>query len=92
LYFLLELAEWSSVSGLILLEEFEYLLDSLGAQLLTDRVKVLTFVLPELDLSKWVWVISTLESALWILLKDVLDLPGPVKEGTFKTLGFVFAR
>jgi len=92
LYFFLELAEWSSVSGLILLEEFEYLLDSLGAQLLTDRVKVLALVLPELDLSKWVWVISTLESALWILLKDVLDLPGPVKEGTFKTLGFVFAR
>lgn len=51
LNFLLELAERSSICGFVLLEELKDLLDSLWVELLTNGIKVVWFVLPELNLS-----------------------------------------
>lgn len=48
---LLELAERSSVGGLVLLEELENFLDALRVKLVANCIQVLGFVLPEIDLS-----------------------------------------
>jgi hypothetical protein len=88
----LELAEWASIGGLILLQELENLLDSFRIELLADRVEILTLVLPEINLGQRIWVVSVLQGALWVLLEDVLDLLGPVNDGSFKKLSFVLAR
>ena len=66
--FLLELAERSSVGRLVLLEELKNLLDPLRVQLLADLVEVLALVLPEFNFYEWVWVVTVLECALWVLL------------------------
>lgn len=66
--FLLELAERSSVGRLVLLEELKNLLDPLRVKLLANLVKVLALVLPEFNFYKWVWVVTVLECALWVLL------------------------
>ena len=90
--FLLELAERSSVGRLVLLEELKNLLDPLRVKLLANLVKVLALVLPEFNFYKWVWVVTVLECALWVLLEHILDLPSPVDDGTLEELGFVLAR
>lgn len=90
--FLLELAERSSVGRLVLLEELKHLLDPLRVQLLADLVEVLALVLPEFNFYEWVWVVTVLECALWVLLEHILDLPSPVDDGTLEELGFVLAR
>ena len=78
---LLKLGEGREVGALVLLEEFEHLLDLLGGELRDDRVEVARLVLPEFDLNHWIWMVSRLEGALWVLLEDALDLLGPVDNG-----------
>jgi len=75
-----------------LLEEFEYFLDSLGVKLVADLVKILTLVLPEVNLDKWIGMVAILEGTLWILLEYVLDLSGPVNDGKLKKLSLVLTR
>jgi len=89
--FFLELAEWSSVGRFVLFQELQHLLDSLRAKLLADGDEVLGLVSPEVDLGDGVWVLSVLQSALWVSLQDLLDLLRPVDDGTFEQLGFVLA-
>ena len=88
---LLELGEWTSVGGLVLFQELEDLLDSLGTELLADSDKIKALIFPEVDLSNGVWVVTILECSLWVFLEHLLDLLGPVDDGTFEQLGFVLA-
>ena len=90
MHLFLQLGERSSVGGLVLLEELEHLLDLLRAELLADGVEVAGLVAPELNLSQRVWVVVTLERVLWVLLELVLDLLGPVDDGSLKDDSLIF--
>lgn len=74
---LLQLAEGTSVCGLVLLEELEDFLDALGVKLFTDGVQVVRLVLPELDLGEGIRMLVTLECALGVLFQDIFNLFGP---------------
>jgi hypothetical protein len=89
---LLELGEWASICRLILLEELKHLLDTLTVELLADVVQVVRLVPPELQLNERVRVLVALKRRLWILLEDVLDLPGPVCDGLLKLSSLIFGR
>jgi hypothetical protein len=52
--------------------------------LLADRVQVVTLVLPEVELFCRIGVHSVLESVLWVLLQDMLDLSAPLHDGVYK--------
>jgi hypothetical protein len=73
----LKLAEGTSVSRFVLLEELKNLLDALRVELIANCIKVLGFVLPKLDLSQRIGVLVTLKGALWVLLKNIFNLFGP---------------
>ena len=65
---LLKFREGASVGGLVLFQELKNFLDSVTWKLLADGVQVVRLVLPELDLSEWVWVLVSLQSRLRVLL------------------------
>jgi hypothetical protein len=88
----LQFGESGGVGGLVLLEELEDLLDSLTAELSADGVQVVTFVLPEIELFCGVGVHSFLESVLWVLLQDMLDLSAPLDDSVFQDEGLVLRR
>ena len=88
---LLKLAEWTGVGRLVLFQELEHLLDSLGAKLLADGDEILALILPEINLGDWIWVLSVLECALWVSLEHLLDLLAPVDDGSLEQLGLVLA-
>ena len=77
----MQLAEGGGVSALVLLKELKNLLDALGVELETDAVKVLSFVLPEVQLGHRLGVLSILKGVFWVLLEDVLDLFLPMNNG-----------
>ena len=91
LNFFLELAEWSSVGGFVLLEELQNLLDLLRVELVANGVEVLALVLPEIYFSSWIWMVTILQGNLWVLLEDVLNLFSPVDDCTLEDLCLVFA-
>lgn len=84
LNFFLELAEWTSVSRLVLFKELEDFLDSLRAQLLVDSVKIGALISPEVDFSDWIRVLAVLQGHLWVSLENRFDLLGPVNDSSFK--------
>ena len=55
---LMELGKSGGVSALVLLQEFEYLLDAFTGQLIADRVEIFTLVLPEVELFHGIWVLA----------------------------------
>lgn len=84
LNFLLKLTEGTGVGRLVLLQEFKNFLNSLGTQLLANGDEVLALILPEVDLGDWVWVFAVLKGAFRVSLEDLLDLFGPVNDGTLE--------
>jgi len=90
--FLLELTEGTSVSGLVLLEELEHLLDALGRELLANVVQVVRFPLPEVELGCRIRMLTVLKVLLWVFLKNILDLLGPVGDSLFQEGAFVLGR
>jgi hypothetical protein len=89
LNFFLELGERTSVSGLVLLEELEHLLDALTGELVADVVQVVSFGFPEIELTSWVRVLAALQGRLRVSLEDVLDLLGPVRNGLLQKSSLV---
>jgi hypothetical protein len=89
LNFFLELGERTSVSGLVLLEELEHLLDALTGELVADVVQVVSFGFPEVELTSWVRVLAALQGRLRVSLEDVLDLLGPVRNGLLQKSSLV---
>lgn len=75
---LLELGEGRGLGRLVLLEELEDLLDALSGELVADRVKVLTLVLPEVNFGDGTGVNGLLEGLLGVLAELSLDLLGPL--------------
>jgi hypothetical protein len=88
----LELAEGSGVGGLILLKEFEHLLDALRRELLANVVQVVTLSLPEVKLGGRVGVLTVLQVLLRVFLEDVLDLLGPMGDGLLQQVTLVLGR
>jgi hypothetical protein len=86
---LLELAERTGVGGLVLLEELEHLLDALRGQLVADVVQVFGLALPEEELNRGIRVLAALQSRLGVLLKDILDLSGPVRDGLLQKVTLI---
>lgn len=91
LNFLLELTEGASVSGLVLLEEFQDLLDSLIVQLFADGIEILALASPESNFYQGTWVVTVLESSLGVQSEHGLDLLSPVDDGLLKKLRLVLA-
>ena len=87
----MKLAEGTGVGRLVLLQEFEHFLDSLGSQLLANGDEVLALILPEVNLGDWVGVFAVFKGAFWVSFEDLLDLLGPVNDGTLEELSFILA-
>ena len=83
LHLFLELGESGGVGGLVLLEELEHLLDTLGVELLANAVQVITLVSPEAELFHGVGVLTVLQCVLGVLLQDVLDLTAPLHDSIY---------
>lgn len=89
---LLKLGEGTSVSGLVLLEELQHLLDAFAQQLLADEVQVVGLVLPESQLDSGVRVLAALQGSLRVLLENILDLLLPVRNSLFQVVSLVLGR
>ena len=80
MHLLLQLAEWSRVSALVLFKELKDFLDAFRGELLADAVEVLSLILPELNLSGGEWVVLALQVVLRILLQYVFNLFLPMDD------------
>ena len=83
LHLFLELGESGGVGGLVLLEELEHLLDTLGVELLANAVQVVTLVSPEAELFHGVGILTVLQCVLGVLLQNVFDLTAPLHDSIY---------
>lgn len=86
---LLKLGEGRNEGRLVLLQEFEHFFDAFGVKLVVDRVQVEGLLFPEIDLGHGTRIVAVFKGILWIHLKHVLNLLGPVDDGCLQDLGLL---
>ena len=86
---LLKLGEGRNESRLVLLQEFEHFFYALGVKLVVDRVQVEGLLFPEIDLGHRTRIVAVFKGVLGVHLKHVLNLLGPVDDGSLQHLGLL---
>jgi hypothetical protein len=86
---LLKLGEGRNKGRLVLLQEFEHFFYAFGVKLVVDRVQVEGLLFPEIDFGHGTRIVAIFKGILRVHLKHILNLLGPVDDGSLQDLGLL---